>query len=323
MSTDDNVICVNCGKGKEEDIGHLKTCVACKMVKYCSRDCQIAHRPQHKRECKRRAAELHDKELFKVHPPNEDCPICFLPLPIDEMQTSFRYCCGKRICNGCFNGTIKERVNRSISNGVNYKVEDELKRAVGMCLFCRENIEDSEEEEIKRLQKLMERGNAEAFTEVGKFYSMGWKGLPQDWTKSNELFLKAGDLGDGGGYFYLGCYYRGLYDNLGNAYENVRGVDQAVDKKKAKYFYELGAMNGHVYARHYLGIMEGQAGNHRRAYKHMVVAAKSGHKLSLDKVKEGFKAGHITKDEYEQTLRAYQKREDEMKSDMRTKAEDI
>ena len=70
-------ICANCGK----DGSDLKACTACKMVKYCNQDCQIAHRPQHKKECKKHAAELHDEKLFKKPPPHEDCPICMLPLP--------------------------------------------------------------------------------------------------------------------------------------------------------------------------------------------------------------------------------------------------
>ena len=75
-------VCANCGKGEEES-DKLKACTACKMVKYCNRECQIAHRPQHKKECKKRAAELHDENLF-AEPPSQygDCPICFLRLPL-------------------------------------------------------------------------------------------------------------------------------------------------------------------------------------------------------------------------------------------------
>ena len=70
-------VCANCGKGEEES-HKLKHCIACKMVKYCNRECQIAHRPQHKKECRRRAAELHDEELFKQPLPEYgDCPISF------------------------------------------------------------------------------------------------------------------------------------------------------------------------------------------------------------------------------------------------------
>jgi len=83
MSMPDNDIisvCANCGKGEEES-DNLKACTACNLVKYCNRECQIAHRKQHKKECRKRAAELHDEKLFKQPPPKEDCPICFIRLP--------------------------------------------------------------------------------------------------------------------------------------------------------------------------------------------------------------------------------------------------
>jgi len=70
------------------------------MVKYCNRDCQIAHRPQHKKACKKRAAELYDEKLFKEVEP-EECPICMLPLPIDANHIQFQNCCGKQVCIGC------------------------------------------------------------------------------------------------------------------------------------------------------------------------------------------------------------------------------
>ena len=57
-------VCANCGKGEEES-ANLKSCAACKLVKYCVRDCQATHRPQHKKACKKRAAEIYDEKLFK------------------------------------------------------------------------------------------------------------------------------------------------------------------------------------------------------------------------------------------------------------------
>ena len=102
-STADTItMCANCGKG-EESVGDLKECTACKLVKYCNRDCQVAHRPQHKKACKKRAAELHDDVLFKEPPPREECPICMLPLPFDVEEQSFKSCCGKLICYGVLN----------------------------------------------------------------------------------------------------------------------------------------------------------------------------------------------------------------------------
>lgn len=92
-------LCANCGKG-EEDSNKLKKCGACLSVKYCSAACQKAHRSQHKKECKRRAVELHDEKLFADPPPREECPICLLPMSKGNHKT-FESCCGKMICNGC------------------------------------------------------------------------------------------------------------------------------------------------------------------------------------------------------------------------------
>ena len=289
MST--NSMCANCGKG-EESSGDLKACTACKMVKYCDRECQIAHRPQHKTACKKRAAELRDEKLFKEHAP-EECPICMLPLPLYDHHTgttgtTFFSCCGKDICDGCI-----------------YAMKES--EAKDLCPFCRTPPANSDEEQIKRVQRMVDAGNAFAIFQLGGYYADGSRGMPQDRAKANELFLKAGELG------CVDAYY-----NLGIAYDEGNGVE--INKKKAKNYYELAAMKGDVAARFNLGCMEGHAGNHNQAMKHFLIAARAGSKLSLDVVKNGYTEGLVTKDEYANTLRAYQKSQDEMKSDARDKA---
>ena len=243
----------------------------------------------HKKACKKRAAELHDEQLFKEHPPREDCPICMLPLPLSADQVDFKSCCGKLICSGCMYAMIETaKTNKQ-------------KR---LCAFCRMPSAKSVEEEVERTKKLIEKGNATAFYVLGGYYANGTMGLPQDCAKANELYLKAGELG---------CC--DAYHNLGNSYYYGRGV--ATDMKKAKHYYELGAMNGSVQARYNLGCMEGEAGNRHLGIKHFILAARAGHEGSLNVVKKGFMKGWVTKDNYASTLRAYQNRTDEMKSDMR------
>ena len=90
-------VCANCGKGEEAG-SNLKTCTACRLVKYCSRDCQAAHRPQHKKDCKKKAKELHDEKLFEQPPPLEDCPLCMIRLPTLGNGQTYKACCGKIIC---------------------------------------------------------------------------------------------------------------------------------------------------------------------------------------------------------------------------------
>ena len=183
------------------------------------------------------------------------------------------------------------------------KKSDEL----GMCAFCREMPASSDEAIIERYKKLMEKGNADAYHQLGGYYGAGTMGFPQDWTKAMELWRKAGELGCAGGNSHLGE----LYD---------KGMGVVVDKKKANHYYELAAMGGDVCARHNLGCKEYNASNYQRAYKHYMIAAQSGYNVSLDEVKEGFMRGFVAKDEYEQTLRIYQKRVDAETSDTRSEA---
>ncbi len=76
--------CACCGIAEVDDI-KLTECDGCDLVKYCSDECQIEHKPQHEQTCKKRAAELRDELLFKQPESTHlgDCPICCLPLPLD------------------------------------------------------------------------------------------------------------------------------------------------------------------------------------------------------------------------------------------------
>jgi len=289
MAMNDMSTCANCGK--EGISSDMNKCNKCKQVKYCNAACKKKHRKKHKKACEKRVAELHEEALFKEPPPPEECPICMLPLPINSNRSMFKSCCGKLICTGCIYAMVK-------SGGAD------------LCAFCRTPRPSSDEEEIKRTNNLIELGNAKACHFLAGVYASGRYGLPQNRVKAHELWLKAGELGHTDGYF-----------NLGDSYHEGLGVE--VNKKKAKRYFELAAMNGNVIARQNLGVLENKAGNHHRAFKHWLIAARAGETTSLDIVKRGFKGGLITKDEYADILRAYQARQEEMKSDERDEAAEV
>ena len=213
-------------------------------------------------------------------------------MPLDASQRRFKSCCGKGICHGCI-----------------YAMK--MSEGKDLCPFCRtpppSPDEDIHQKTINQIKKLMDKGNAEAFNMLGSSYAEGKHGMPQDFQKANELWLKAAELGCSMAYY-----------NLGQAYRLGRGVE--MDMNKAKHYWEIAAMNGHIKARHNLGCTEGEAGNHRRAFRHYMISAKGGYDDSLDAVKQGFQFGFVLKDEYANTLRAYQKSNKEMKSDERDKA---
>ena len=265
------------------------------MVKYCSRDCQVAHRPKHKKECKRRAAELFDIELFKEPPEREECPICMLPLPFHNLHSLIYSCCGKTICCGCVHAQKKE----GIKNGKSW--ED-----CEVCPFCRTPAPSTAEDReiIDRINKCVERNDAKSMEQLAMHYRDGNMGLQKDLTKAMELFQKAGELGCASAYCDLGnLYYHGLED-----------------LKKGKHYWELGAIGGCMVSRHNLAIAERRNGNGIRAYKHFLICIKAGYEPSLIQVKPGFQHGYITEDECSEAIRTYQKQCDDIKSDMRDEA---
>ena len=281
--------CANCGKG-EESGGDLKACTACKLVKYCNRDCQVAHRPQHKKACRKRAAELHDEKLFK-EPPSQygDCPICFLLLPFMGSGRMNMLCCGKMICSGCEHAPVYDNHGKMIFEK--------------KCPFCRTPMTRSNEEVNKRLKKRMEVGDVYAFDMMGCNYSYGHHGLPQDSAKAMELWHKAGKFG---------------YASIGLAYYNGEGVER--DEKMGKHYFELAAMEGDVIARKNLGVSEYNAGNYDTALKHFMIAVRSGHTNSVKCIQEMYMNGHATKDQYANALGSHQAYLIEIKSDQRDKA---
>jgi len=54
--------------------------------------------------------------------------------------------------------------------------------------------------------------------------------------------------------------------------------------------------------------------------KHFIIAARSGEDESLKEVGEGYKDGHVTKENYASTLRAHKECQDRMKSAQREEA---
>ncbi|KAL7533064.1 hypothetical protein ACHAXR_005015 [Thalassiosira sp. AJA248-18] len=287
MSAVDNIMstCAACG----EDGDGLKACTACRLVKYCNVTCQKAHRPKHKNECTKRAAEIFDEALFKTPPPNEDCPICCLRLPLSPLGLKYQVCCGKMICLGCaYEDMIAERSTEE------------------NCPFCRVPAPVSDEEALEKIEKRIEVGDANAMRVLGHRYYKG-DGVPQDSNKALELYHQAAMLGCAESHYVIG-----------GVYFNGKGVEK--DVKKAKYHWELAAMGGDVLARHNLGEFEANAGNKKRAMKHFMISAELGSDNSLKTIQNGFSEGLVTKDEFEKALRAHKESKDEMQNDQRDAA---
>eukprot|EP00956_Cyclotella_meneghiniana_P013611 scaffold19770_cov44-Cyclotella_meneghiniana.AAC.6 len=274
--------CAACGKTD----GSLKSCAACKLVKYCGVDCQVSHRPAHKKACRERAAELFDEKLFTQPPRREDCVICCITLPYNDGQCCYMTCCGKLICDGCTFCLPR-----------------------GHCPFCNLAAPLSDGEIIRQLLKRIDKYNDPgAMHKLGyEYYTLGTNGFSVDHVKAVELYQRASELGSAQAH----C-------NLGFAHEHGQGV--SANKKKSFHHYQMAAMLGSVNARFNLGISEARDGNHDRAIRHYIIAARCGDDESLQTVKKYYMAGLVTKEDFEKALREHMAYVDETKSVQRDRA---
>ncbi|EJK49041.1 hypothetical protein THAOC_32120, partial [Thalassiosira oceanica] len=271
-------VCANCGK-QGSDTVKLKNCTACRLVKYCGVDCQRAHRKQHKKACKRRAAELKDEQLYSQgheRPERDFCSICTLPIPprIDE-NSLVKACCMKRICNGCIFAAKK--------------------RGMFDCAFCRTPIPDNNADALAMIMARVKKKDPEAIDTLGQRYCHGDLGLQEDMKKAVELYngTEAAELGS----IDALC-------NLGLAHVTGRGVEK--DEAKGIHFWGKAAMRGDVECRHNLGCNEWEKNNTGRAARHWLISAKMGHEVSLENIKGMFMEGLATKEQYAGALKGYQ-----------------
>jgi len=283
--------CASCGIAEVDDI-KLMTCTACKLVRYCSVACQKYHRPQHKRACKKRMAELRDDLLF-AQPESScygDCPICVLPLPLDERKHFVMTCCCKVVCDGC-NYADKLRQRQLNLNGP------------VKCPFCRHPLPTTRAESNAGIVRRIQANDPVAMR------AMGGVGLSEgDYTKACQYFSKAAALGDAISHHHLS-----------SRYSKGQGVEK--DEKKAIYHWEEAAILGHPKARFNLGVIEWNCGSEERAVKHFIIAANLGDDKAVKMLKNYYEWGMLSKDDYAAALRAHQAAVDETKSPRREAAD--
>ena len=281
--------CASSGIAGGDDI-KLKDCDDCDLVKYCSDECQNDHQSQHEEECKKRAAKLHDELLFK-QPESScygDCPICCLPLSLHPSKSIFMPCCSKRICNGCDLANAKREVEA---------------RLLPKCLFCRKIAPRTDEEFKDLLMKRVEANDPVAMCQMG----------PQcveegDYNKAFEHWTRAATLGEAEADYQLSVMYQ-------------NGLSVEKDEKKKLHHLEKAAIAGHPHARHNLGCYEwNKNGQVDRAVRHWIIGAKLGHDDSLRNVKDLYKDGHVSRDQFAAALRGYQATIEATKSPQREEA---
>ena len=285
--TEADICGANCGVAEVDGVKIKEEDCACKLLHSYSDKCRGEHQEQDKEECQKQMTKMHDNDFFRQPEKSHrgDCPICFLPMPLDAGKTTFYGCCSAYICNGC------EYVHHS-SNG-NIK-----------CPFCQEPLVDDEESN-KRMMERIKANDPAAMSKVGRMrYREG------DYDTAVEYYIKASQFGDVEAHHYLG-----------NMYHQGECVEK--DEEKKVYHWEKAAIGGHAEARHNLGCQEERNGNMEKAVKHFIIAANLGYEDSMKALWKYYSAGNITKEDLEATLRTHHAALVEMKSPERKAAEEF
>jgi hypothetical protein len=271
--------CANCGKVECGETSKLMAYGADKLVKVCGSACRI----QYEIGCKKQA---YDEVLFKQPSKRDDCPICFLPLPVRMSGQVFVACCSKVICSGC------SYAHRLQSSGR------------PTCPFCRASP-SSPKECIEMIEKRVDANDAGAIYQLATLYLHGDGDLSikKDIDNAVNLFHLAADLGSAPAYTKLGYI---SYDDG--------------DEFKAKHYFEKAAMAGCTDSRFNLGCIDANAGSLDRAIKHWMIAATCGEIQAVNKIKKAMTDGDATRDHYAQALRGYTEYLKDVRSNERDRA---
>ena len=283
------ICCASCGIAELND-NKLKECPTCDLVRYCSDKCQREHRRHHKAACKERAAELWDEILFKQPESSHlgDCPICCLPLSLDNEKSPVFSCCVTTMCHGCV------KANRA---------REKQNKLTHACPFCRRPMAKTEKDSETNYIKRAAVNDPRALVQVGINHNN--KG---DHQSAAEHFAKAAELGDAEAHHMLSLSYRD-------------GIGVEKDKKKEVYHLEQAAIGGHPQARCHLGCVEEGNGRIDRAVKHWIIAANLGDDDSIEALKNCYAHEVVSKENYASALRGYQAAIDATKSPQREAAD--
>ncbi len=284
--------CASCGKSELDDV-KLMDCDGCKSVRYCGDACKKDHWPEHEEKCKEyQAAELRDEILFRQPESTHqgDCPICCVPLPIEDEKIASFSCCSKVVCHGC-----------AVAEGLR-----QLGQRRGVtCPFCRQrqSFDRTDEETKKNLMKRVAANDPAALLQMGTKHAQR-----EEYNVAFEYLTKAAEFGDADAHF-----------NLSVMYKNGHGVEK--DEKKRVYHLEEAAIAGHPDARYNLASYEEDKGKADRAVKHLIIAANLGHNPSMKSLKEYYKDGDVSKEDFAAALRGHHAAVSAMKSPQRKAVE--
>ena len=193
--------------------------------------------------------------------------------PIDHEKSIITSCCSKQVCKGCSYANRIHRAAESIDL---------------TCVFCRHPVPTTQAEADLNRMKRFKANDPVAILEIGIKRYLRYDGggcLIEYLKRAAELRDIDGDID---AQYHLSVLYR-----TGELVEK--------DEEKVKYHLEEAAIGG---ARYDLAFYEGKNNRIDRAVKYLIIAANLGHDGLVQKLKEAYLEGDISKEDFAAALRA-------------------
>ena len=258
--------------------------VKCHANLHLHADDNSIHGKNEKESEQEKAAVSHDEILF-MQPESThlgECPICFLPLPIDPCKSSLYSCCSTLLCKGCSRANKRREVEKKLPH---------------KCPFCRKRVPRSEKEVNVNNMKRVAANDAVAIQEEGKTHYQ-----QENFKDAFDCWTKAAELGNVDALYLLSLLFR-----------DGRGVEK--NEKMETFVLEKAAIAGHVGARFALAHHENsRRGRLERAVKHLIIASSLGCENSMKALKRFYADGKVDKGAFSVALRAHQDALNAMKS---------
>jgi len=199
-------------------------------------------------------SETKDVELYGPLVEQEECPICFVPMPRSDRESVYMECCGQTVCGGCTHAASL--------------ISKKLKKS-DPCAFCRSEILQDDKALIAQYRSRAEKNDVDAIKALANRYDSGQEGLPKDEVMVLRLYLRAAALGNLKAIVFLANRFR-------------EGDDVPQDTVVAMQLATTTAKKGHLGSYSLLGIIHRLRGDVENAAKCWIFAARAGHSLCME-----------------------------------------
>lgn len=248
-------------------------------------------------------AELEDADVFSPLEERDDCPVCFVPLPLSDAEVTHMPCCGKIVCNACSDiqgvHKVEEFIEKTLLTNFDHpalKTETAFEAAAlkiinnSPCPFCRSARRNRNMETYQNFAVKM--GDSRAMLLIGNAFETGKYDMPKDELSALGWYVRAAEKG-----FPMALIEVATMCFEGTVVEKNRNYAEQLAMAAAK----KGCAKAHEQLAHFywsdlkadpLGVTQSMC---KKMFDHLKFAAAGGCRRSMKKLEQNLRMMEITR----------------------------